>query len=140
MKRIDPWLAFLLAVLVAVGVAVLLGGCTQTQERSVRVREGVEAGKPTRWVEREQSESRTQVVDPQAIGAAVAEAIKGALPGADAILAALKPSQDFMVAMNKPRDPDWTNLAAGLGAAATAMGTGYVALKQRERNKHLPKK
>lgn len=147
-RWMDPWVAFLAAVLVCIGLAILLGGCWQSQERSVRVREGIEQGRPTRWVEREQSEAKTQAVDPQAIGAAVAEAVKGAVPGAEALVAALKPSQDAIAAltrtqvslsaMTKPKEPDWTNLAAGLGAAATAMGTGYVAFKQRERNKHLP--
>ena len=126
MKRIDPWLAFLLAALMALSLAILLGGCTQTQERSVRVREGVEQGKPTRWVEREQSESKTQVVDPQAIGAAVAEAVKGVVPGADALVSA------FKAAAPPPKETDWTQIGAAAGGLATVATTGYLALKKRE--------
>ena len=141
-RWIDPWVAFLTAILLCIGLAILLGGCSQTQERSVRVREGMEQGKPTRWVEREQSESKTQVVDPQAIGEAVAAAVKGAVPGADVLIAALKPTQEAIASMKSapPPNKDWMQTAAELAGLGLLGTTGYQALKQRERNKHLPKK
>jgi hypothetical protein len=142
-RHLDPWLAFLVSVLTSGLLAILLGGCSQTQERSVRIREGIEQGKPTRWIEREQSESKTQVVDPQAIGAAVAEAVKTAVPGADVLVAALKaavPTEDslakaFRAATPPPRETDWTQIGAAAGGLATVATTGYLAFKKREQLK-----
>lgn len=128
LERLIRLIAWALVVFLAV---ILVTSCAQTQERSVRVREGIEQGKPTRWVEREQSESRTQVVDPQAIGAAVGEAVRGAVPGADAIAAALKAIIPQPVSA-PPKETDWAMLAAGLGSSAGAALTGYLALKKRQ--------
>ncbi len=140
MRRINPWLAFLVAVLVSGLLAILLGGCWQSQERSVRVREGIEQGKVTRWTEREQSETKTQAVDPQMIAQIAAEAVKGVVPGADVLAAAVKaavPSEDAMVrafraASPPPRETDWTQIGIAAGGIATATTTGYLALKKRE--------
>lgn len=134
-------LLYRIAIVAALAFCMfLLFGCWQSQERSVRVREGIEQGKPTRWVEREQSESKTQAVDPQVIGQAVAEAVKSAVPGADVLVAALKaavPTEDsltkaFRAATPPPREADWTQIGAAAGGLATMATTGYLAFKKRE--------
>jgi hypothetical protein len=139
-------LALAIVAATAVLVAFLLSSCWQSQERSETVREGIEQGKRTYWVERKQVETKAQAVDPQAMAQFLAAAIKEAVPGADAFAAAVKaavPSEESMVRAFKasaPPSKDWMQTAAELAGLGLLGTTGYQALKQRERNKHLPGK
>jgi hypothetical protein len=122
----------ILAILAGILASIVFTGCTQTEGRSVRVREGVEQGKPTRWVEREQSESKTQAIDPQAIGEAVAAAVKSAVPGSDALAAIMRQTQEAIASMSRPKESAWTDNVGELLGAASAAGIGYLALAKRQ--------
>jgi hypothetical protein len=129
----------ILAVLAGILASIVFTGCTQTQERSVRVRDGIEGGKKTRWIEYEDKESKTQVVDPQAIGAAVAEAVKSAVPGFDALAGVMRQTQEAIASMSRPKEPAWTDNVGELLGAASAAGIGYLALAKRQQIKQATK-
>lgn len=116
-------------------IVLALAGCSATrQEKTVRVekRQGLEAGKPTNLVITMQEEAQADTkagMDPAAVTALVHDAVKAAVPGAEAI-AALIP---------KPKDPEPLKLfgldpETAMGLAGAAWGGERVvaaALKRR---------
>ncbi len=123
--------SLLAAVLIL--AALLLAGCTrsESQARTVEVERttGTENGKPVDLTTVRKTQTETQAttgIDPQAIAGAVSAAVAAAIPGADAIgkaVAASLPAPENGVG--------WAELAAGIGATATTVATGYLAVAKR---------
>lgn len=125
---------FVIGGLAAVAI-MALSGCAGTREEktvSVEKRQGTEAGKVTNLVITKQEQTQSEVkagVDPQMIASLVQDAVKAAVPGADAIAAMIpKPPP---VAPPKIFGMDPETVAGAAGALWTAERGVAVYHKRR---------
>ena len=125
-------------------VVMALCGCAGTREEktvSVERRQGTEAGKPTSLTITRQEQTQSEVkagIDPQAI-AAVQEAVKAAVPGADAIAALIPKPPDPKPLKVFGMDPETLAGAAGaLWTAERGVAVYHKRRRVREETKAKP--